>query len=376
MAAAGGRPRRTARRWRVSWRCRANPRHPCSRSRQTPQKSGRKPPYLPRADDGAGQGGEGEVEVGASPVAHGQAPKAVQPGEAALDHLVGPSQLLAALNATSRDVGLDAAGAALAAAPAVVVAPAGVEFVGTLPRSSTVSGPLPGPASSVAASIMLSLCSAALNVTPRGVPWASVTTWRFVPGLRGPSGSARPRTPSRAGWRPPGPPGANPGHQHREAVPATPGAVQSEPRPRAAHPTCASTGCRSSRVPAATRATGCPCATRTGCPQAPRGPMHGAAHLSAGVARAAAAAPRPPTCRQEQAVPCRSQRRKARIAPKSPPEEAGWVSGVVVSAAGCRSLGLKAPAGPRPQANGSRLCADGRSGGASPGPAEPASAPA
>ena len=67
---------------------------------------GTKPPDLPQADDGAGQCGEGEMQVGPSFVAHGQAPELVQPGEGALDHPAVPSQLLAALDATPCHAGL------------------------------------------------------------------------------------------------------------------------------------------------------------------------------------------------------------------------------------------------------------------------------
>ncbi len=80
------------------------------------------------------------MQVGTSLVAHGQAPELVQPGQGALDYPAVSSQLLAAFDAAPCDAGLDAAGAALAAAPAVVVALVGVELVGTSPRPSAAPG--------------------------------------------------------------------------------------------------------------------------------------------------------------------------------------------------------------------------------------------
>jgi hypothetical protein len=43
------------------------------------------PPDLPDADDGAGEGGEGEVDVGAALVADGEASEPGEPGQGALD---------------------------------------------------------------------------------------------------------------------------------------------------------------------------------------------------------------------------------------------------------------------------------------------------
>ena len=81
------------------------------------------------------------MQVGTPLVAYGEAPELVQPGEGALNHPAVPSQPLAALNTAPGDTGLDAAGAALAATTAVVIAFVGVQLVWALPRPSAVLGP-------------------------------------------------------------------------------------------------------------------------------------------------------------------------------------------------------------------------------------------
>jgi hypothetical protein len=68
-----------------------------------------------RGGEGAAEDGEGEIDVGAPLLAHGQAAEAAEPRQGAFHHPAVPSQALAALDATPGDAGRDAA---LAARPA------------------------------------------------------------------------------------------------------------------------------------------------------------------------------------------------------------------------------------------------------------------
>ena len=62
-----------------------------------------------KADDGAGQDGEGEVNVGPALVSDGEAPEFGEPGECALDDPAMLSEMTAALNALPGNAMLDAA---------------------------------------------------------------------------------------------------------------------------------------------------------------------------------------------------------------------------------------------------------------------------
>lgn len=80
------------------------------------------------------------MQVGAALVTHCKALEAVQPCEGAFDHPAVPSKRLAARDAAPCDSGLDAAGTALAAAPARVITFVSVELVQTPPWPSTMPG--------------------------------------------------------------------------------------------------------------------------------------------------------------------------------------------------------------------------------------------
>ena len=97
------------------------------------------PSDLVEADEGAGERGEGPVDVGAAFVADGQAPEADQPGQGPFhDPTVAP-EAVGALDAAARDAGRDGAGAALGAASAVVVGLVCVELFGPASRPSTAA---------------------------------------------------------------------------------------------------------------------------------------------------------------------------------------------------------------------------------------------
>lgn len=62
---------------------------------------------MSEADDSAGEGGEGEVKVGAALVSDAEATEAGKPGEAALHHTPVLSEMSAAVHAVPCDPGLD-----------------------------------------------------------------------------------------------------------------------------------------------------------------------------------------------------------------------------------------------------------------------------
>ena len=163
----------------------------------------------------------------------------------------------------------------------------------------------PGMAWSVGASMRLSWRLAPLNVRPSGVPRASVTRWRFVPGLPlsvgfGPTASPpfwRPRWPWRA------PPGSSPGLLHPGGAPIAPGADLSRPRGRATRPAGASMSRRNRPARSAPRATERPSATRRRCPPGLPDPAHAADRPSAWASTVKAAVPSPPKGHQERGAP-------------------------------------------------------------------------
>ncbi len=102
-------------------------------------ESGTKPFCLSVADEGAGERGEGEMEVGASLIADGEAAEAGQPSERSLDDPAVAAQPFAALDAAPSDPGCDAAGSALAPATAMIVALVGVQLVGPAPWATALT---------------------------------------------------------------------------------------------------------------------------------------------------------------------------------------------------------------------------------------------
>ena len=87
-----------------------------------------KPPDRVEADRGAGERGEGPVDVGVALVADRQPPKAGEPGGRALDHPAVSPEAVRALDAAARDAGCDGPLAAFGPAAAVVVGLVGVEL--------------------------------------------------------------------------------------------------------------------------------------------------------------------------------------------------------------------------------------------------------
>ena len=164
---------------------------------------------------------------------------------------------------------------------------------------------------------MLSCRLAPESVRPSGVPLASVTMWRLVPGRPrsvgfGPVASP-PFWPAR--WRCPTLPGASPRHQPRSAAPEEGDAAWPTHPPHATQPSGASTSCQSSQAPAAPRAIGCRCAVQTGCPQGLPGQMRVDARPSAWHARQAEAAQPKPNDRQKQEAPCQHNALKRVLSP-------------------------------------------------------------
>ena len=152
---------------------------------------------------------------------------------------------------------------------------------------------------------MLSWRLAPLSEMPSGVPRASVTTWRLVPGLPRSVGFGPTSAPP---FLPPGlrcrvPPGSSPALLRRAGAPAAPGAAGSKPRPHATRPACASRSCRSSPVRRAPHATECRYAARTGYQPRPNGPALAADHPSAWDAPAAEEARWQARGRQGQEAP-------------------------------------------------------------------------
>ena len=172
-----------------------------------------------------------------------------------------------------------------------------------------------GTASSVGASMRLSWRLAPLRVTPSGVPRASVTRCRFVPGLPrsvgfGPT-SAPPFSPAR--WRCRARHAANRSAPRLATVPAAPGVAPPRPRRRASRAAGASRTCptRSPSQPAASP-TECPTSARTGCQPEPPGPGSADGRPSASGVEAEAAARSPPRDRQKpEDGPCPPQRTRS-----------------------------------------------------------------
>jgi hypothetical protein len=129
-------------------------------------------------------------------------------------------------------------------------------------------------ASSVRAIITLSCRLAPLRRKPSGVPRASVTRWRFVPGLPRPVGFGPVEEPlfGPGQTRCPGSPGSSRSHRPRASAPAGPDADASRDPPSASRAADASNSSRSrspsqpAASPRATRSAG-----RTGYRSAPPG---------------------------------------------------------------------------------------------------------
>jgi hypothetical protein len=177
----------------------------------------------------------------------------------------------------------------------------------TLPRTG-------GIASSRRSKTVISLRFAGVRSWASGMPCASVTRWRFVPGRArsvglGPVASAATDPPlSRGRWRHPSPRAPSPGTQLPVAGPAGPVGARPRRPPGASRGAGASTSCRSrSPSPAGAIPTGCRSSGRRGCPSDTRGPGPGDGLPSAEAREAAGGEPRSSRARQRQgAQPCRS----------------------------------------------------------------------
>ena len=95
------------------------------------------PPDLVETDEGAGECGEGEVDVGAAFVSDGETAEAGEPGEGALHHPAVPAEAFGAFDTPPGDTRCDAPFAALPAAAAVIMGLVGVQLARTPPRAAT-----------------------------------------------------------------------------------------------------------------------------------------------------------------------------------------------------------------------------------------------
>ena len=167
-----------------------------------------------------------------------------------------------------------------------------------------------GMASRVGANIRVSWRLAALRQKPSGVPRASVTMWRFVPGLPRSVGFGPAAGPlfGPGQMRCPGKPGASRSDPPREAAPEARDAGGSTRPPLAYPATAASNSCRSRNPsrPAASPTAG-QSAARTGCPSVRPGSQWDDARPSDG-AKAAGGAERshPRDHRGEAVWPCQT----------------------------------------------------------------------
>ena len=153
---------------------------------------------------------------------------------------------------------------------------------------------------------MLSCRLAPRSVRPSGVPRASTTRWRLLPGRPlsvglGPV-SSPPFSPARTRCR--GRPGSSPGRRRRAAAPAARDAVLPRHRQPASAAGAASTSCRSSPARLALLLTACPCAAPEGCQPTPPGPRREAVRPSASHVQAAEAAQQQSRGRREQQGSC------------------------------------------------------------------------
>ena len=121
------------------------------------------------------------MQAGTVLVAHGQAPEPGQPGEGVFHDPAVPPEPDAALDAVPCNAGLDAAGAALAAAAPVVAALVGMQLVRSTPWPPTVSGPNArhrvqrGCQHHAVVAVGAAQRDADRRSVPSIVPWASVT---------------------------------------------------------------------------------------------------------------------------------------------------------------------------------------------------------
>lgn len=92
-----------------------------------------------KADDGAGQDGEGEVNVGPALVSEGEAPEFREPGECALDDPAMLSEMTTALNALPGNAMLDAAFGASPATAGIVIPLVGMQLAGPMARPATLA---------------------------------------------------------------------------------------------------------------------------------------------------------------------------------------------------------------------------------------------
>ena len=227
----------------------------------------------------------------------------------------------------ARDPRGDASRAALSAAASVVVGPASsgsaCSLLGRVRGRSRLPERTPGTASSVGASAMLSWRFAPVTVRASGVPRASVTAWRLVPGLPRPVGlgpvAAPPFWRQWTGCR--ATPGPNPTRLPGAGVRAAHGAAAPTPLTAASRVAAASRACPgldpgsspNSRTPRAVASpTEDQTAAQTRSPAARPGWARVADRPSASVAPRAAAAQPPSTSRRLQAhASCQANPRDA-----------------------------------------------------------------
>ena len=229
-----------------------------------------------------------------------------EPCQGAFDLPAVPAQALGAVDAAPRDPGNDGASAQRT--------PAAPEIIAFVPLSALAKAPacslagrrrgrpahwrMGGTASTVASSIRLSWTLAADRVTARGIPLASMTTWRLEPGLPRSVGfgpvSWPPFLPGRS--RCPAPPGSNRSRSPCPAGPEERGATSPKPPRPASRADAASRSCPSrSPSPGAAFPTECRFSERTGYRSAPPDHRPAADHLWDGAGAPEATAPRPPT---------------------------------------------------------------------------------
>ena len=101
-----------------------------------PLESGTKPLCLSLADECACEGGEGELQVGATFVADGETAEAGKPSQRPFHDPAIATQPFAALDATPGNPRCDAASPALAPTTVMVVSLVGVQLVGSAPRAA------------------------------------------------------------------------------------------------------------------------------------------------------------------------------------------------------------------------------------------------
>ena len=262
---------------------------------------------LAQADHGAGERGQGEVQVSTTLVAHRQAPEPGQPSEGVLDDPTVPLEMGAALDAAPRDAGLDAAGATLAAAAPVVVPLVNVQLARPATRPLTTPSPhaLHGVQGWRQHHAVMPTGARQRQAERRTASVHDRVVFRARPAAIGPVGADLRRhlfrNQAHASQRRTAP---LQGTCIRQGVPAAPAVAVPIPQPRATRPVATSTSYRSNPVRQVPHAIGCSCAARTGCQPRRHNPTLTAVRLWALAARAATTVQSSSTDRQEQGGSC------------------------------------------------------------------------